>query len=654
MGGNNRSVSLSIALMQQEAGTPELAVMSVIDITEQLQVQRQLESAQAEQAQLMQELSTTNARLNESNKELLDANEELQVSNEELVLAHEELQATIEEFETTNEELQATNEELETSNEELQATNEELETTNDELRARTNELQEMTLMLENERARLLEMIELAPFTILVLRGPRMLVEAFTPRFAPAVEARAVQNRPIDEIFDLFWKEGAPLVRLIHDVYNQNVTHTTARVLSRVPKDGAQDERYVVYTLVPSHDATGRVSGVLIYTLDETERLLKEAEEDRKRLRVIFEHTKTAALALYDAQTAEYIMGSPRYIGLVTSLHKLRGSELLDSRFFDLTPIASAEEAREIWQSVLDSHTPLRRPEVRIKMAEDEPESVWDWTLTPIARKEEPGTVEYLLATAVEITEQTRVRQRAEELNRLKDEFLSLASHELRTPLTSIQGNAELLHRKLQQRAKATDGSEEDIQAVERIVRQTKRMNRLIDDMLDATRIQGEVLELNNEADINLVEVTGRVIDSYAATGREIKLEKSTDALVGNWDEARLEQVLHNLLSNALKYSPEDTSVNIRLEQQDKKAVVSIKDQGPGLSAEEQAHIFDRYYRLSRDEKRNVEGLGLGLYIAQQIVDRSGGRLWVESKQEVGSTFYIALPLKKVDGRRGKK
>ncbi len=645
MGGNNRSVSLSIALMQQEAGIPDLAVMSVIDITEQLQVQRQLGTAQAEQAQLMQELSASNARLNETNKELLDANEELQVSNEELVLAHEELQATIEEFETTNEELQATNEELETSNEELQATNEELETTNDELRARTSELQEMTHLLENERMRLLEMVELAPFTVLVLRGPRLLVEAFTPRFAPTVEVRAVQNRSIDEVFDLFWQDGAPLIRLIHEVYNRNVTRTTARVLSGVPKDGAPDERNVVYTVVPSHDATGLVSGVLIYTLDETERLLKEAEEERKRLRMIFEHTH-AALALYDAQRAAFIMGSPRYLDMVAHLHGIDSSELPGSLFHELTPVAPGEEAKEVWESVLESRTPLRWSEVRIKQAEDESETVWDWTLTPITRRVEPDMVEYLLISAVEITEQTQVRQKAEELNRLKDEFLSLASHELRTPLTSIQGNAELMHMKLQRRAKATDSSEQDIQAVERIIRQAKRLNRLIDEMLDATRIQGEVLELKNDADINLVEVTRRAIDAYAADGREINLEDTADALVGNWDEARLEQVLHNLLSNALKYSPADTSVKVRLERQDNEAVVSIKDQGPGLSAEEQAHVFDRYYRLSRDEKSHVGGLGLGLYIAQQIITRFGGHLWVESKPGEGSTFSIALPLKK--------
>jgi two-component system, chemotaxis family, CheB/CheR fusion protein len=279
MGGNNRSVSISIALMQQEAGTPDMAVMSVTDVTEQLQVRRQLETAQAEQTQLMQELSTTNTRLNEINKELLDANEELQVTNEELVLAHEELQATMEEFETTNEELQATNEELETSNEELQATNEELETTNDELRARSHELQELAHMLESGRLRLTEMVELAPFSILVLRGPRLLVEAFTPRYAPPVEAKELQNRPLDEVFDHFWPDGVPLVHLAHEVYQQNVMRTTSRILTRVLKEGVPEERFANYTLLPSHDVAGRVSGVLIYAVDETERLAKEAEEE---------------------------------------------------------------------------------------------------------------------------------------------------------------------------------------------------------------------------------------------------------------------------------------------------------------------------------------------------------------------------------------
>ncbi len=178
--GNGRFVSLSIALMHMDTNSQDLAAISVSDVTEQVHIRRQLESVQSEQTQLMNEISTVNKRLNDVNKELLDANEELQVANEELMLTQEELQATIEEFETTNEELQATNEELETSNEELQATNEELETTNDELRARTNELQELANMIESERTRLGEMVELAPFYILVLRGPNLVVEALSP------------------------------------------------------------------------------------------------------------------------------------------------------------------------------------------------------------------------------------------------------------------------------------------------------------------------------------------------------------------------------------------------------------------------------------------------------------------------------------------
>ena len=196
-GGNGHYVSMSLGLVQIDTELPQLAIVSVTDVTQQVQARRQLEMMRAEQAQLVKELGTTNKRLTEVNKELTDTNEGLQVANEELLLTHEELQASIEEFETTNEELQATNEELETNNEELQATNEELETINEELRARTSELQEMTTVLENERSRLAEMVaELAPFYILVLRGPNLIVEAYNSRYASLIENRPVQGRPL--------------------------------------------------------------------------------------------------------------------------------------------------------------------------------------------------------------------------------------------------------------------------------------------------------------------------------------------------------------------------------------------------------------------------------------------------------------------------
>src|SRR5437764_9706549 len=268
VGGSGRFISLSISPMHLESGMPELASLSVNDVTEQVQIKRQLEAVQAEQAQLMNELSIANKRLNDVNKELLDANEELQVANEELMLTHEELQATIEEFETTNEELQATNEELETNNEELQATNEELETTNEELRARTHELQELSDMLEGERVRLTEIVQLAPFYIMVLRGSSLIVEAINPGYTSHLEGRNVQGRPLEDVADAFWENSMTIVGLACEVYRQNTVHTLPRMLIRLPNPGNEStESYLAHTLIPSHDIDGRVTGVMIYAVD---------------------------------------------------------------------------------------------------------------------------------------------------------------------------------------------------------------------------------------------------------------------------------------------------------------------------------------------------------------------------------------------------
>ncbi len=506
-GGSGRFVSLSIAPMQLDAGMPDLAIISVTDVTEQIKIRRQLEAAQAEQSQLMSELAAANKRLSDMNKELMDSNEELQVANEELVLAHEELQAPIEEFETTNEELQATNEELETNNEELQATNEELETTNDELRARTSELQELTNMRESERKQLFEIVELAPFDILVLRGPGLIVEAYNPRYTRLPEGKMVQGKPFNEVSKLFWEVGVSLARLAREVYENDFIRSTSRIPTHLPRENEARERYFSYTLVPSHDAANRVSGVIIYAVDETQQRTEEAEEERERLHLIFDNANVAALALYDAQTGELIMGSPRYLDVVAQVHGLERSQLIGTAWYDLNLIVPREEAIKLWNTIVESHVPLRIAEVRVKLAADKPEIVWNWSLSPILNKERQDTIRYILVSAVEVTEQTLARQEMEQLNRLKDDFLSFASHELRNPLTSIQGYAQLLSRRLQQQAAQSNSEEvqgldgagvnaqQIVQTLNRILYQVKRLKRLIEEMVDVTRIGSEVLKV---------------------------------------------------------------------------------------------------------------------------------------------------------------
>src|SRR5215212_360231 len=216
--GSGRYLHATIMIMQVEPGAAELAVITAADVTEQVQIKRRLEAVQREHTELINDLSTANKRFGTMNKELQDANEELQAANEELMLTQEELQATNEEFEATNEELQATNEELETNNEELQATNEELETTNEELQARTDQLQELTGALAGERVRFGEMVELAPFYIMVLRGPGLLIETVNPRYARLIEGREGVGRPLEAV--LQGVEADAVMKLVRESYHQ--------------------------------------------------------------------------------------------------------------------------------------------------------------------------------------------------------------------------------------------------------------------------------------------------------------------------------------------------------------------------------------------------------------------------------------------------
>jgi two-component system CheB/CheR fusion protein len=284
-GGSGRIVALSIAPIQLTATQPELGAISVIDLTEQVQAQRRLEAVQAEQAQLVDELGAANKRLNEANQALLKANEELEAANEDMILTQEELQARLLELETMNKELhagfaelegdeerlQATSQDMETANEELQATSEALEAANAELNARAGERQEQIVQLTDERRRLVEVIEQAPFSAVVLRGPDLLVETLSPHYTERLHGQNVLGQPLSEVVGRLWSTDLPVVRLAGEVYQQDAPRTIPGTGTEVLEaPGGGGERHPPYILVPSHEADGKVSGVIIYATGEAE------------------------------------------------------------------------------------------------------------------------------------------------------------------------------------------------------------------------------------------------------------------------------------------------------------------------------------------------------------------------------------------------
>jgi signal transduction histidine kinase len=235
----------------------------------------------------------------------------------------------------------------------------------------------------------------------------------------------------------------------------------------------------------------------------------------------------------------------------------------------------------------------------------------------------------------------------EQLNRLKDEFFSLASHELHSPLTSILENTQMLERFIKR--EETGQEHEDLARIlDSIIHQVHRLSRFIDEVVDSTRIGANMFELHKQENVDIVALVRQVLEEYK-DDHLLRLEAGEEPITGNWDAGHLERVLNNLVSNAIQYSPSGRPVVVRVERQDGEAIVSVKDEGRGIRQQDRAHIFERFYRASNDNEEQVEGLGLGLYIAHEIIVRQGGRMWVESQPGEGNTFFFSLPLRNNGG-----
>lgn len=246
------------------------------------------------------------------------------------------------------------------------------------------------------------------------------------------------------------------------------------------------------------------------------------------------------------------------------------------------------------------------------------------------------------------------RLAAEEATRQRDEFLGIAGHEMRTPMTSSRANVQLADRSVARALAAiSEGSDpqrhlEQVQLLlRRTLTQIDRQARLVDDLLDVSRIQEGRLELR-PARFDLALLVGDVVDEQrlAHPGRTIAESFDPQPVSVFADADRIGQVIVNYLTNALKYSSADTSVTVRLASDANAARVEVMDEGPGLSPEQQAHLWERFQRVPGIEVQSGSGigLGLGLYICRELIERHSGQVGVESSPGVGSTFWFTLPL----------
>jgi PAS domain S-box-containing protein len=253
-----------------------------------------------------------------------------------------------------------------------------------------------------------------------------------------------------------------------------------------------------------------------------------------------------------------------------------------------------------------------------------------------------GKIVGFLRVAKDITEKKRYERRLKELDKMKSDFVSNVSHELRTPLTAIKGSVDNM----------LDGltgslNEKQLRYLNRIKSNTDRLSRLINDLLDLSRIESGRVEVR-QTTLPLTALTEEVAEHMRALAAEklIRIEvPSSDPSVTVWaDRDKVTQVLMNLIGNAVKFTPQDGKITVALEKNGNDYIqISVADTGPGILPEEQNKIFSKFYQVANIDKQKPKGSGLGLAISKALVEMHGGKIWMDSEVGRGSTFYFTLP-----------
>ncbi|MNK25641.1 Sensor protein kinase WalK [compost metagenome] len=287
-----------------------------------------------------------------------------------------------------------------------------------------------------------------------------------------------------------------------------------------------------------------------------------------------------------------------------------------------------EKTLIIWKNSLATGLPYQA-EFRLK---DKHERYRWWLVRAVALKDNNHNILKWYGSNTDITEQ-------KELQRQKDDFLGIASHELKTPVTSIKAYAQIVEMMLKR-----SGDDKNLELIHKMNNQINRLTNLIADLLDVTKINTGKLAFKPSI-FDFDQLVAEVADEIQVTSEQHKIEKklNSNSLV-DLDRDRLSQVISNLITNAIKYSPDAKKIIIQTEVSFNEVQFSVQDFGIGIASDKQEKIFEQFYRVSNTNEYAFPGLGLGLYISVEIIKQMNGRIWVNSEPDQGASFGFALPL----------
>lgn len=425
--------------------------------------------------------------------------------------------------------------------------------------------------------------------------------------------------------------------------NGRVTHAGWRIR----KNGTAFWGNVVITTL--HDSEKNIIGFTKVTHDLTEKKLaednlmkytSELEKKNRQLEDSNDKLKVARKQLADDRMRYLIEKMPHIVATakadgtleyanenLANFTGLSFSALKSNNWFRAIHPEDLDRVASLWQYAFNSGEDLQA-ELRLRRSDGE----YLWHLA-IAKplKDEDNMIFLWLVTLTNINDQKLIEQN-------KDEFIGIASHELKTPLTSAKAYMQLVQSMIEK----DNGSDvETALFVQKANSFIDKLNLLISELLDITKIRHGKLHLNFST-FDLQQMISENIEFIQpASGHKIILETSKSAFI-RADKERLQQVIYNLVSNAIKYSPDADKVTVSYEMTKDEVLVMVKDEGIGIPKSDLEKIFERFYRVEKDGSK-FQGLGIGLFISAEIIKRHNGKIWVESEPGKGSVFYFSIP-----------
>ncbi|UFK98143.1 PAS domain-containing sensor histidine kinase [Kaistella faecalis] len=478
--------------------------------------------------------------------------------------------------------------------------------------------------LKESEIRFKELMEISDYSTGIYVGEDLIIDFANDQMIKTWgKDKSVIGKTLEEALPEL--KGQPFIGILQNIFKTGVPYVAQEDKVDLVVDGVLQTYYYNFSYKPLRDANGNIYAIMNVAMNVTE--LVEARKRAEASEVEYRNLAEAMPQIvWTSSDGKFDYFNRNLLDLLNCAEK----EVNEFNFEDIVHPADLHLVKKRWEESIRNSQNFEM-EYRIR---DSRTGEYIWFLNRATPVTVEGEVVKWIGTSTNIHE-------FKNLVAQKDTFLGIASHELKTPLTSLKLYAQVLERMLKK-----TGDEKNAQFAKKMDLQVIKLTSLIGDLLDVTKINSGKIHLNQDVFDFEKLVLETAEELQMSTMHKIEIESEHVGMVFA-DRERISQVITNLISNAIKYSPEAEKIIIEVTGNNDETVFTVHDFGIGMPEEKKDRVFEQYYRVSGDEQSTFPGLGLGLYIAAQIVERSHGKIWVNSVLGKGSTFSFSLPVVKI-------